>query len=73
VGSVIHSWGEAISDGIVVIGPWGCGPALIAESLLKHQRQIPILFVYNDGSPIDERRLNGFAFRLRCQAPRVAR
>ena len=71
VGSVVHSWDEAISDGIVIIGPWGCGPALIAESLLKHQRQIPMLFVYNDGSPVDERRLNGFVFRLRRQEPRI--
>jgi activator of 2-hydroxyglutaryl-CoA dehydratase/predicted nucleotide-binding protein (sugar kinase/HSP70/actin superfamily) len=71
VGSVIHHWDEAISDGIVIVGPWGCGPALIAESLLRHQRQIPMLFVYNDGSPIDERRLNGFAFRLRRQEPRA--
>lgn len=71
VGSVIHHWDEAISDGIVIVGPWGCGPALIAESLLRHQRQIPMLFVYNDGSPIDERRLNGFAFRLRRQESRV--
>lgn len=71
VGSVIHHWNEAVCDGVVVIGPWGCGPALIAESLLKHQRKIPMLFVYNDGTPVDERRLNGFAFRLRRQAPRL--
>jgi len=71
VGSVIHHWDKAVSDGIVIVGPWGCGPALIAESLLRHQRQIPMLFVYNDGSPIDERRLNGFAFRLHRQEPRV--
>ncbi|MCW5830527.1 MAG: hypothetical protein KIT79_14570 [Deltaproteobacteria bacterium] len=70
VGSVLHNWEEGIADGVVVVGPWGCGPALIAESLLKHQREIPMLFVYNDGSPIDERRLNGFAFRLRRQEAR---
>ena len=64
VGSVIHHWDEAVSDGIVIVGPWGCGPALIAESLLRHQRQIPMLFVYNDGAPLDERKLNGFVFRL---------
>jgi len=72
VGSVIHHWDKAVSDGIVIVGPWGCGPALIAESLLKHQRQIPTLFVYNDGSPLDERKLNGFVFRLRRQEPKTA-
>ncbi|MBN1365177.1 MAG: hypothetical protein JW976_10275 [Syntrophaceae bacterium] len=71
VGSVIHHWDEALCDGVVIVGPWGCGPAMIAESLLKHQRQIPLFFVYNDGSPIDERRLNGFVFRLRRHQPRV--
>lgn len=72
VGSVLHNWEEGIADGIVIVGPWGCGPALISESLLKHQRHIPMLFVYNDGSPIDERRLNGFAFRLRRQQGRIS-
>lgn len=72
VGSVIHHWDEAVSDGIVIVGPWGCGPALIAESLLRHQRQIPMLFVYNDGAPLDERKLNGFVFRLRRHESKTA-
>ncbi len=71
VGSVLHHWSEAVCDGIIVVGPWGCGPAMISESLLKHERQIPMIFVYNDGTPIDERRLNGFVFRLRRQEPRA--
>ena len=71
VGSVLHHWDEAVCDGIVIVGPWGCGPAMISESLLRHQRQIPMLFVYNDGTPLDERRLNGFVFRLRREEPRV--
>jgi activator of 2-hydroxyglutaryl-CoA dehydratase/predicted nucleotide-binding protein (sugar kinase/HSP70/actin superfamily) len=65
VGSVLHAWRDRQCDGVVVVSPWGCGPALVAESLLRHEQAIPLLFVYTDGSPIDERRLNGFAFRLR--------
>ncbi|HNF59858.1 MAG TPA: hypothetical protein PLN89_09805, partial [Elusimicrobiota bacterium] len=43
----------------------GCGPALVAENLLRHDKEIPLLFLYCDGSPIDDRKLNAFAFRLR--------
>ena len=71
VGSVMHHWDEGICDGVVVVSPWGCGPALISESLLRHQRHIPLLFVYSDGSPMDQRRLNAFAFRLRRLPPRA--
>jgi predicted nucleotide-binding protein (sugar kinase/HSP70/actin superfamily) len=70
VGSVLHSWRQGGLDGVVAISAWGCGPALVAESLLRHQRDIPMLFVYTDGTPIDERKLNAFAFRLRRTAPR---
>ncbi len=31
-----------------------------------------MLFVYSDGTPIDERRLNAFAFRLRRDPPRTS-
>jgi predicted nucleotide-binding protein (sugar kinase/HSP70/actin superfamily) len=65
VGSVLHAWSHGSYDGIVCINCWGCGPALASESLLRHQRDIPILFVYADGTPMDERRLTAFAFRLR--------
>ena len=70
IGSVLHHWHEKLCDGVVVASPWGCGPALVAESLLRHQQQIPMLFVYCDGSPIDERKMNAFVFRLRRQPPR---
>jgi activator of 2-hydroxyglutaryl-CoA dehydratase/predicted nucleotide-binding protein (sugar kinase/HSP70/actin superfamily) len=70
VGSVLHSWRDGICDGVVAINGWGCSPALASESLLRHQRDIPMLFVYSDGTPIDERRLNAFAFRLRRNPPR---
>lgn len=65
IGSVLHAWQEGACDGVVAVSPWGCGPALITESLLRHENEIPILFIYNDGSPIDERRLDSFAFRLK--------
>jgi hypothetical protein len=68
---VLHYWKERLCDGVVVVSPWGCGPALVSESLLRHQAGIPLLFVYHDGSPLDERRLNAFAFRLRRDPPRA--
>ncbi len=70
VGSVLHTFAEGYCDGVVVASPWGCAPALVSEALLRHAREIPILFVYCDGSPIDQRRLNAFAFRLRRDPPR---
>jgi activator of 2-hydroxyglutaryl-CoA dehydratase/predicted nucleotide-binding protein (sugar kinase/HSP70/actin superfamily) len=71
IGSVLHYWEERLCDGAVVISPWSCGPALVSESLLRHRSEIPMLFLYHDGSPIDERRLNAFAFRLRREEPRT--
>lgn len=71
IGSVRHWWQGGRCDGVVVVSPWGCGPALVSEAMLRHEREIPLLFVYNDGSPLDERRLNAFVFRLRREPPRV--
>jgi predicted nucleotide-binding protein (sugar kinase/HSP70/actin superfamily) len=71
VGGVLHAFAAGHCDGAVVASPWGCGPALVSEALLRHAREIPLLFVYCDGSPIDERRLSGFAFRLRREPPRA--
>ncbi|TNF24103.1 MAG: hypothetical protein EP329_25965 [Deltaproteobacteria bacterium] len=71
VGSVLHAWNERVCDGAVVVAPWGCGPTHVSEGLLRHKREIPLLYVYNDGSPIDERRLDAFAFRLRRGKSRV--
>ena len=31
---------------------------------IVHRRDIPLLFVYSDGTPLDERRLDAFTFRL---------
>jgi hypothetical protein len=71
IGSVLYHWRQGICDGVVVASPWGCGPALVGESLLRQHAEIPMLFLYFDGSPIDERRLNAFAFRLRGLARRA--
>ncbi|MBI2566000.1 MAG: hypothetical protein HYV63_03055 [Candidatus Schekmanbacteria bacterium] len=72
IGSVLHAWRQRMCDGAVLSNPWGCGPALITESLLRQQRHIPMLFVYHDGTPIDERRLRGFAYQLRRRPARTA-
>ncbi len=65
VGNVLHHWREGMCDGAIVISPWGCAPALVAEGMLRHQVEIPILFLYSDGSPIDDQRLDAFVFQLR--------
>jgi activator of 2-hydroxyglutaryl-CoA dehydratase/predicted nucleotide-binding protein (sugar kinase/HSP70/actin superfamily) len=68
IGGALRAWQTKPVDGIVVVSPRGCGPALISEAQLRRRSDLPLLFVYNDGDPIDEARLNGFAWRLR-QAP----
>jgi len=73
IGSALLNWQEGTCDGIVVASPWSCAPGLVAESLLRHERQIPMLFVYCDGTPLDEPRLGRFTFRLkRAAAARTA-
>jgi activator of 2-hydroxyglutaryl-CoA dehydratase/predicted nucleotide-binding protein (sugar kinase/HSP70/actin superfamily) len=64
IGIVMHALQHNTCDGIVVAYPWGCSPALISESLLRHQGRLPMLFWYADGSAIDDRKLDGFAYRL---------
>jgi activator of 2-hydroxyglutaryl-CoA dehydratase/predicted nucleotide-binding protein (sugar kinase/HSP70/actin superfamily) len=77
VGAVLDAWSERVCDGVILASPWGCGPALVTESLLRHRRDIPALFLYSDGSPRDDRRLNAFAHRMfknpsRTRAPAPA-
>ncbi len=70
VGSALLAWRTKPVDGVVSVAPRGCGPALIAEAQLRREAGLPILFVYNDGDPIDAARLAGFAWRLRSREAR---
>jgi len=72
VGSALLTWRTRPIDGVVSVAPRGCGPALIAEALLRRRTDIPVLYVYNDGDPIEQERLAGFAWRLRSRPPRAA-
>ncbi len=65
VGSVLSNWKALPYDGVVMASCWGCSNGLIEESLLRHHRDIPFYFHYDDGTPLDERRLSSYTFRLR--------
>ena len=71
IGSALLTWETRPVDGVVVVSPRGCGPALISEAQLRRGADFPLLFVYNDGDPIDEARLAGFAWRLRAREART--
>jgi hypothetical protein len=64
VGNVLEQWDTGRYDGVILTCCWGCDNGLIEESLLRHRREIPTYFFYDDGTPIDERRISSFAFRL---------
>ncbi len=70
IGGALLAWETRPVDGVVSVAPRGCGPALIAEAQLRREPGLPALFVYNDGDPIDEARLAGFAWRLRSRPSR---
>ncbi len=71
VGSALRTWATEPVDGVVVVSPRGCAPALVSEAQLRRGAGFPLLFVYNDGDPIDQARLAGFAWRLRSRPERA--
>ncbi|MBI9092576.1 MAG: hypothetical protein JEZ12_25450 [Desulfobacterium sp.] len=64
VGSVLHYWDKLDLDGVMMTSCWGCDNSLIEESLLRHHKEIPFYFFYDDGDPLDERRLSSYSHRL---------
>ena len=70
IGGALLTWSTQAVDGVVVVSPRGCGPALVSEAQLRRGAAFPLLFVYNDGDPLDESRLAGFAWRLRGREAR---
>jgi hypothetical protein len=71
IGNALHHWANYPVDGVVLTGCWGCSNGLVGESLLRYQQDIPFYFHYDDGTPLDERKLDSYAFRLHRSERRV--
>ena len=72
IASVVHAWQTGRYDGVVVASCWGCDNSLITEGLLRYRKEIPFFFYYGDGTPLDERRIRGFSYRLHRGAEAIA-
>ncbi len=64
IAAVVHAWDTGLYDGVVVASCWGCDNSLITEGLLRYRKEIPFFFFYGDGTPLDERRVRGFSYRM---------